>query len=264
MSWRLIEEIDNDVFHNLAIDESLARTQSAQEEKKNTLRFWRSDSAVVIGRFQCVHEEVNLAYCKENKISIARRFTGGGTVYHDSGNLNFSICVDKSEKYVPTSLKEIYDRFIGGVTDGLKSIDIPADYDPVRSCIRIGNLKITGTAGWLKRGVAFLHGTLLVNSDLTKLRESLSPPENQPVYLRDRSRIRCTESKRDVVTNISDAVKSCPSLEEIKNAVIESVKTLSGQTVEKGKLTKEEKDTSQVLYQSRYSKSSWNLGTPVS
>jgi lipoate-protein ligase A len=261
MSWRLIEEIDNDVYQNLAIDESLARTLSSQDEKENTLRFWKSDSAVVIGRFQCVHEEVNLAYCEENQISIARRFTGGGTVYHDSGNLNFSICVDKSESYVPRTLKEIYERFIGGLTDGLKSINIPAEYDPVRSCIRIDGLKITGTAGWLKRGVAFLHGTLLVNADLTKLRASLDPPKGQPVYLRDRSRIRCTESKRDTVTNITKAVTDCPSLDEIKHAVIESIETLSGQAVSKGELSKEEKDTSQVLYQSRYSKSSWNLGT---
>jgi len=263
MSWRLIEEIDNDVYHNLATDESLARTLAAQEEITNTLRFWRSDSAVVIGRFQCVHEEVNLAYCEKNKIAIARRFTGGGTVFHDSGNLNFSICVDKRERYVPKTLKDIYERFIGGVTDGLRSIDIPAEYDPVRSCIRIGNLKITGTAGWLKRGVAFLHGTLLINADLTKLRESLDPPKNQTVYLRDRSRIRCTESKRDVVTNIADAVADCPSMDEIKVAIIDSIKTLSGQAISTGELTEEEKDTSQVLYQSRYSKSSWNLGTPA-
>jgi lipoate-protein ligase A len=263
MSWRLIKEIENDVFHNLAIDESLARTIGSQEEKKNTLRFWRSESAVVIGRFQCVHEEVNLAYCEKNHISIARRFTGGGTVYHDLGNLNFSICVDKRERYVPRSLKEIYERFIGGVTDGLKSIGISAEYDPVRSAIRIGGLKITGTAGWLKRGVAFLHGTLLVNADLTRLGESLSPPENQPVYLRDRSRIRCTESKRDIVTNIADEMTDCPSMEDIKVAIIESIKTLSGQSINSGEMTKEEKDTSQVLYQSRYSKSSWNLGTPA-
>lgn len=263
MSWRLIKEIDNDVYINLAIDESLARTLAAQEEKKNTLRFWRSESAVVIGRFQCVHKEVNIAYCEENQISISRRFTGGGTVYHDLGNLNFSICVDKRESYVPRSLKEIYERFIGGISEGLRSIGIPTEYDPVRSCIRIGDLKITGTAGWLKRGVAFLHGTLLVNANLQKLRESLDPPEDQPIYLRDRSRIRCTESKRDNVTNISDAVTVCPSLDEIRHAVIESIKTISGQTVENGALTKEEKDTSQVLYQSRYSKSSWNLGTPA-
>jgi lipoate-protein ligase A len=263
MSWRLIEEIDNDVYQNLAIDESLARTMAKQDDKVNTLRFWRSESAVVIGRFQCVHEEVNLAFCEDNQISIARRFTGGGTVYHDSGNLNFSICVDKRESYVPRSLKEIYERFIGGVAAGLQSIDIPAVYDPVRSCIRIGDLKITGTAGWLKRGVAFLHGTLLVNADLASLRESLNPPENQPVYLRDRSRIRCTESKRDTVTNIVDAVSNCPNLDEIKESLVDSIKSVSGQSVERGELTEEEKDTSQVLYQSRYSKSSWNLGTPA-
>ena len=263
MSWRNIKEIDNDVYHNLAIDESLARTMAKHAEKINTLRFWRSDSAVVLGRFQCVHEEVNLEYCQENRIAIARRFTGGGTVYSDPGNLNFSICVDKKESYVPKSLEKIYEKFIGSVATSLHSIDIPAIYDPVRSCIRIGNSKITGTAGWLKRGLAFLHGTLLINADLTSLRESLNPPENQPVFLRDRSRIRCTESKRDVVTNISVEVADCPNLEEIKEAITGSIESVSGQSVVSGELTNEEKDTSQVLYQSRYSKSTWNLGTPA-
>ncbi|TET09080.1 MAG: lipoate--protein ligase family protein [Candidatus Thorarchaeota archaeon] len=263
MSWRLIEEINKDVFRNLAIDESLARTMAKQEEKVNTLRFWRSDSAVVIGRFQCVHKEVNLAYCQENRIAISRRFTGGGTVYHDLGNLNFSICVGKKESYVPKSLKDIYERFIGSVATSLHSLGIPAIYDPVGSCIRISDMKITGTAGWLKRGLAFLHGTLLISADLTSLQESLDPPENQPVYLRDRSRIRCTGSKRDIVTNISMEVANCPNLIEIKEAIVGSIESVSGQSVVKRELTSEEKDTSQVLYQSRYSKSTWNLGTPA-
>lgn len=261
MSWRIIKEIDNDVYHNLAVDESLARTMTKQEDKMNTLRFWRSDSSVVLGRFQCVHKEVNLEYCQEKRIAIARRFTGGGTVYHDPGNLNFSICVDKKESYVPKTLKEIYERFIGSIASSLQAIEIPATYDPVRSCIRIRDLKITGTAGWLKRGIAFLHGTLLINTDLSSLRKSLNPPENQPVYLRDRSRIRCTKSTRDVVTNISIEVAKCPNLEEIKKAITGSIERVSGQGVVEGELTKEEKDTSQVLYQSRYSKSTWNLGT---
>jgi lipoate-protein ligase A len=261
MSWRLIDEIDKDVYHNLAIDESIVRTMAAQDEKENTLRFWRADNAAVIGRFQCVHKEVNLSFCEENRISIARRFTGGGSVYHDRGNLNFSICVDKNEKYVPRSLKDIYQTFIGSITSGLMVLGIPAKYDPVRSCIRIGDNKITGTAGWLKRGTAFIHGTLLFDADLTSLRNSLNPPKKQPIYLRDRSRIRCTESKRDVVTNISTEVSDCPGLEEIKNAIADSIQILTDQTMTPGNLTKEEKDTSQVLYQSRYSKSSWNLGT---
>lgn len=263
MTWRLVAEDSTDVYQNLAVDEAVARFTASQEDKLNTLRFWRSDMAVVIGRFQCVHKEVNLSYCEENKISIARRFTGGGAVYHDSGNLNFSICADRSEKYIPKTLKDIYELFIGNVSKALQLIDIPTQYDPVCSCIRINDLKITGTAGWLKRGVAFLHGTLLIKSDLPMLRQSLSPPKGQPVFLRDRTRVRCMDSKRDNVTNIADQVKECPSDEAIKNAIAQSVKVSSGQSVQRGCLSQEEKDTAQALYQSRYSQSEWNLGTPA-
>ena len=63
MTWLLIEEDGTDVYHNLAYDEAVARVTADQVEKLNTLRFWRSDRAVVIGRFQCVHKEVNLSYC---------------------------------------------------------------------------------------------------------------------------------------------------------------------------------------------------------
>ncbi len=250
-----------DIYQNLAVDEAIARCTSNQEDKISTLRFWRSDRAVVIGRFQCVHKEVNLSYCKNMQIAIARRFTGGGAVYHDPGNLNFSICADRSDKYVPQTLKEIYELFIGNVSTALQSLNVPSMYDPVLSCIRINDLKITGTAGWLKRGVAFLHGTLLIKSDLSMLRQSLSPPERQTVFLRDRTRVRCMESKRDNVTNIADQVKKCPSNEAIKHAIAQSIKIISGQAVHKESLSEEEKDTAQALYQSRYSQSEWNLGT---
>jgi lipoate-protein ligase A len=63
------------------------------------------------------------------------------------------------------------------------------------------------------------------------------------------------------VTNISEEVVNCPNLEDIKASIVDSIESVSGQSTEKGELTKVEKDTSQVLYQSRYSKSSWNLGT---
>jgi lipoate-protein ligase A len=263
MTWRLIDEDSTDVYQNLAIDETVARFTASQEDKLSTLRFWRSNRSVVIGRFQCVHKEVNLSYCKENGIDIARRFTGGGAVYHDLGNLNFSICANRSEKYVPKTLKEIYEVFIGNVSTALQSLDVPTSYDPVGSCIRIRNLKITGTAGWLKRGVAFLHGTLLIDSDLSMLQHSLSPPKGQPIFLRDRTKIRCMESKRDNVTNISDQVKECPSDEAIKSVIAQSIEMISKLPVKKGSLSQEEKDTAQALYQSRYSQSEWNLGTPI-
>ncbi len=263
MTWRLIDEDSTDVYLNLALDEAIARVTATQENKLNSIRFWRSKRAVVIGRFQCVHKETNLSFCRENSIAIARRFTGGGAVYHDSGNLNFSICTDRTEEYIPRTLKEIYEFFIGGVADALQTLQIPARFDPERSCIRINDMKITGTAGWLKRGVAFLHGTLLINCELSMLRQSLSPTREQPVFLRDRTRVRCMESKRDIVTNISDQVKNCPTNDAIKNAIIRSFEKMSGNSIEPGEVSVEERDTAQVLYQSRYSKSEWNLGTPA-
>jgi len=210
-----------------------------------------------------VHKEVNLSYCQENDISIARRFTGGGAVYHDVGNLNFSLRLHQSHDYVPRDLKELYQVFIGIITGSLNSLDIPVRFDPVGSCIRIGEKKISGTAGWIKQGVSFIHGTLLVDADLNMLQRCLDPPDSQQIYLRDRTRIRCMESKRDTVTNITDEVDDCPTQNEIQAAIIESIEARVGVEIKKGQMTDEENNTAQALYDSQYTKPSWNLGTPA-
>jgi lipoate-protein ligase A len=262
MSWRLLNDIDSDIYYNLAVDEALAKTYLHSENSLNTIRFWKSNPAVVIGRFQCVHKEANLKYCEKNEISIARRFTGGGTVFHDLGNLNYSLRLHQSHSYVPRGLKELYKKFIGAIVEGLNSINIPARFDPTGSCIRIGDKKISGTAGWIKKGISFIHGTLLIDSDLEKLHESLNPPEGQPVYLRDNTRVRCMDSKRDIVTNIVDEVDNCPTNNEIRRAIVETVAMMVGTSICHSTLTQEELDTSQALYQTRYTQESWNIGTP--
>lgn len=263
MSWRLLNDLASDIYHNLAVDEALAKTYLHTENSLNTLRFWESDKAIVIGRFQCVHKEVNLEYCKKNKISIARRFTGGGAVFHDLGNLNYSLRLHQSHDYVPRGLKELYQTFIGAVTESLNSLNIPARFDPVGSNIRIGKKKISGTAGWIKRGISFIHGTLLIDADLASLQESLNPPQGQPVFLRDKTRIRCMESKRDTVTNIALEVEDCPTRDEIRSAIIERLSELSETSIAEDTLTQAEVDTSQTLYQTHYKQASWNMGTPT-
>jgi len=263
MSWRLLEYQNSDIYRNLAVDEALAKTYLESENTLNTLRFWESDKAVVIGRFQCVHKEVNLSYCDENGIAIARRFTGGGTVYHDLGNLNYSLRLHQSHEYVPRGLKDLYETFIGSIVKSLNSINVPARFDPVGSCIRIGSKKISGTAGWIKRGISFIHGTLLINADLESLQESLNPPKEQPVFLRDKTRIRCMDSKRDSVTNIALEMDACPSRSEMQKAIIDALSELSGEPINKGPLTQAEVDTSQTLYQTLYSQPIWNMGTPT-
>ncbi|TFF94463.1 lipoate--protein ligase family protein [Candidatus Thorarchaeota archaeon] len=263
MSWRIIEDTGIDIYRNLAIDEALAKVNAGNEKKSCSIRFWQSDKSVVIGRFQCVHEEVNMPFCERKGISIARRFTGGGAVYHDLGNLNFTVCADQKAEFVSEKLMHFYEDYIGAVRDALGTLGIEAGYDDDRACIRIGERKVTGTAGWMKRGVSFLHGTLLISANLETLREALNPEEGQPVFLRDKTRIRCKSSKRDIVTNICDEIADLPSLKELKEAILRSIERFTGVESTPSRLTSEERDTAEALYQSRYSRSTWNLGTPV-
>ncbi|MFX0108484.1 MAG: biotin/lipoate A/B protein ligase family protein, partial [Candidatus Hodarchaeota archaeon] len=207
--------------------------------------------------------EADLEYCSKNGISIARRFTGGGAVYHDTGNLNFAICANQKESYVARTLPELYSDFVGNIAFGLSKIGIEASYDEYRSCIRIGNRKITGTAGWIKRGVSFIHGTLLIDTDLEKLTLALSPPAGQTRYLRDEKRIRCKESYRDIVTCIRRSGLIEISDVEIEAAVIESIENYTKESLVIGDLTSKEREVADSLYQSRYSRSTWNLGTPI-
>ena len=261
MSWRLLDDSNSDIYWNLAFDEAIAKTDLENNNTLNTVRFWQSDRAAVIGRFQCIHKEVNLKYCESNTISIARRFTGGGAVFHDRGNLNFALRLHQTHDYVPRGLKELYEIYIGSLVDALVAVNVPARFDPVGSCIRIGDRKISGTAGWIKRGVSFIHGTLLYNANLEMLEKSLTPMPRQPIYLRDRTRIRCMNSKRDIVTNIASEVADAPTLDEIKRSFLRKIEEMTGIKAQNGKLTKKELDTAQALYDSHYQLLSWNLGT---
>jgi len=263
MVWRVIEDGELDIYRNLSIEESLARVNADSVEKTNTLRLWQSNKSVVIGRFQCVHKEVDLDYCQKEGIRIARRFTGGGAVYQGIGNLNFTICADQRKPYVPRSLKKLYQGFVGSIASGLREIGIPVAYDEKRSCLRIGEKKVTGTAGWIKQGVSFLHGTLLIDANINTLERSLDAPSGQTKYLRERTRIRCKRSKRDVVTNISREVISRPTDEIIRKAIKRSVEEYSGEPIEVGNFTQEEKRTAESLLQTRYNLDEWNRGTEI-
>ncbi len=262
MTWRLLENSEVDIYRNLAVEEALATVNSERKNKENILRLWRATDAVVIGRFQCVHKEANLDYCNQNDIAIARRFTGGGAVFHDLGNLNFTLCMNQKESYVAKTLPTLYRSFVGAVAGGLSDIGVPAKFDRKRSCIRIGKKKITGTAGWVKRGVSFIHGTLLIDSNLKSLERSLKAPPDQPRYIRDKSRIRCMESKKDIVTSLSEVMSDRPSDNEIAGVITESIQDFTGVEMAISELSDDERETAHALYQSRYSQSEWNLGTP--
>lgn len=165
--WRIIQLEEHDAYSNMGIDESIL--EHIRDEKSDpTIRFYRwKPSAVSIGRFQSMNDEINVSRCKSEGIDFVRRITGGGAVYHDyEGELTYSII--GSEKLFPKSIWESYRMICGRVVNGLKRIKIEAQFAPINDILLNGK-KISGSAQTRKEGVLLQHGTILYKLDVAKM-----------------------------------------------------------------------------------------------
>ncbi|GAI17466.1 unnamed protein product [marine sediment metagenome] len=178
------------------------------------LRFWQNNPCVVIGKFQKEEYEINLEYIKENNIPVFRRFTGGGTVYHDRGNLNITFCKEKENilfsKYILEEARGITEIILKGIKEFYKNCEVKE-----RNSIFLGEKKILGSAIAQKNNKFFYHASLLINSDLKKLKKAIKWEEKYPQNTR--SPIR---SKRSKVSNLS----SCTPLtiDMVKEKILKS------------------------------------------
>jgi lipoate-protein ligase A len=175
---------------------------------KFILRFWQNSPCVVIGKFQEEEYEVNLEYIKKKNIPIFRRFTGGGTVYHDQGNLNITFCKEKENilfsKYILQEARGITEIILKGIREFYKNCEVKE-----RNSIFLGEKKILGSAIAQKNNKFFYHASLLINSNLKELEKVINWEEKYPKNTRSP-----IKSKRSKVTNLSsytpltiDAVK---------------------------------------------------------
>lgn len=148
--------------HNLATEEYLFA-----ERQDDILLLYINEPSVIIGCNQAIQNEVNLGFCRENKIQIVRRMSGGGAVFHDLGNLNFSFISNK------TILSALSPDFLNPIIDVLKQLEIPVDLGK-RKDLWLHGFKISGTASHVCKTRELHHGTLLYDSDLVKLQKALS------------------------------------------------------------------------------------------
>lgn len=167
---------------------------------------WQNQNAVVLGKHQNALAEVNLEKAMQFETNIARRISGGGTVVHDMGNVNFTIAL-------PLDLQQHlidFKKFINPVIEFLQSIGVNA-YASGRNDILVQELKISGNAEhhFRKNKLMLHHGTLLFNSDLKKLSQLL---KTTPLKYKDKA----VQSNRSKVTNISNFLSPNYSLEDFK------------------------------------------------
>ena len=169
----IVTSLSHNPWHNLALEEHLFEQLSQAVQQINEpsaqlgaiLYLWQNDQTVVIGRNQNAWVECNTAQLEADGGFLARRTTGGGAVFHDLGNLNFSLLLPQREFDL--------DRNFQMLTDALQKEGIPAERSG-RNDILVEGLKFSGNAFRMNRGVGLHHGTLLINSEFSRLARYLT------------------------------------------------------------------------------------------
>jgi len=250
--WRLLDvETPEDAAMNLAIDEAIFLAMT-KKMAPATIRFWRNARAVVVGYSQNVEVEVNLELCEKENIQVVRRFSGGGTVYHDLGNMNYTVVVDADHRLIKgLDIAESYKVLCSGMIEALTEIGITATFRPL-SDIFVGERKISGSAQSRKRGVVLHHGTLLVDSDLDALMRVLDLPEEKIEGKR-------VTSIKKPVTMLSDEVGWEVDPATLKEALIKGFEKAFSINLAWGKLSSSEEETAKNLYRDKYSRREWNF-----
>jgi len=193
----LISHEFTDPSFNLACEEYFFHHRT-----ENYILLWRNSPAIIIGRNQNAYAELDMDYVAENSIPVIRRLTGGGAVYHDLGNLNFTFITNGADGLADFKV------FLKPITEYLCSIGLDAEFSG-RNDILLKGMKISGNAQANYKSRVMLHGTLLFSVILSVLAKALKP---NPLKLKAKG-IGSVVSR---VTNISEHLEREMRVEDLK------------------------------------------------
>ncbi|KQL46015.1 lipoate--protein ligase [Brevibacillus choshinensis] len=227
---------------NLAIEEYALKQLPDSDDY---LLFYINEPSIIIGKNQNTIEEINADYVAENNIHIVRRLSGGGAVYHDLGNLNFSfITNDDGQSF------HNFRKFTEPVVQALKELGVEAELTG-RNDIQVGERKISGNAQYSTKGRMYSHGTLLFASEMEHVVSALKVNA-------EKIKSKGIKSIRSRVANITEFLDKDMTIEEFRLAILHSI--FGGGEVEEYELTKEDWAKINELSRERYQKWDWNYG----
>ena len=224
-----------DPYFNLASEEYLI-----DHTEGEVMMLWRNAPSVIIGKNQNAYAEINEPFVRSRGIKVVRRLTGGGAVFHDLGNVNYT-CI------VPRESGQTLDfaRFAMPVIEALRQLGVPAEFSG-RNDITIEGKKVSGNAQCVRSGKMMHHGTLLFRSDMTDLSGALNVDP-------DKIKAKGIKSVRARVGNIGDYLADYDVL-SFKHYLENFFEG------EKRGFTEEEEKEIALLAEKKYSTWEWNFG----
>ncbi len=229
-----------DPRQNLALEEYLLRHMCVEEP---ILLFYVNAPAVIVGRNQNVWEEIDLDYVAAHSVQVVRRLSGGGAVYHDLGNLNFSFITSGAQNL------HNFQMFTEPVIRVLNQLGVPAELHG-KSDIYAGGRKLSGNAQYLSGQRLVSHGTILFDSDLEALLHALNPRQVQ-------IESKAVQSIRAKVTNIVEWLPDM-DIEALRQALVVGI--FEGAAVQTYELSEAEWGKVQEIKAARYDTWEWNNG----
>ena len=231
----------SDIYFNLAAEEYLFKNFS-----EDVFMLWRNEPSIVVGKHQNTMAEINHNFVKNNKVLVARRLSGGGTVYHDEGNLNFTFITEG----VPGKLVD-FKKFTRPVQDWLKSYEVDTVFEG-KNNLTIHGKKISGNAEHVFKNRVLHHGTLLYSSEMKDLSKALK------VNL-DSYKDKAVKSIRSAVTNISPHMNVNMDIKSFQESLMNHIKKINTGAKEY-QFTKNDLSEVQELVNNKYNTWDWIYG----
>ncbi|MFA5449795.1 MAG: lipoate--protein ligase [Clostridia bacterium] len=231
----------SDPYLNHAVEEVVA------ERYGDCFMLWENTPAILLGKHQNARREINFSYIEKNNIVVVRRITGGGAVYNDSGNLNFTFITSAYGGYAGLG---DFARFAAPVLDALNRAGVPAVMSG-RNDLTVDGKKISGNAECKLGNKIIHHGTLLFNSDLSALSKALTPD----IVKFEGKGIKSVSSR---VANILPYINDIKDIGEFKEYLFLNIMaSLNGREIA---LTADDYNIAEELANKKYRTHSWNFG----
>lgn len=237
----VVKRPQTDPYFNMAAEEYLLKHSS-----DDLFMLWINQPSVIIGKHQNAFAEINSGFVESEDIPVIRRISGGGTVFHDQGNLNFSF-IQKGEREKLID----FQRFTKPIIAYLQELGIPARFEG-KNDIRVHGLKISGNAEHVYKDRVLHHGTLLFNSGLALLNRAIRGQES-------RYNDKAVKSVRSTVANITDFLEKPMTIEAFKEGIERYVVSQLPESTSKV-LSESETEAINKLALAKYKSWEWNFG----